>query len=136
MSVNPDSAYDRIEDALEAGIQKHYYRANANFQRSNFKRLNTNHLICGRALNAILLFLLIVMYIIFVLMNVAQQFNPFTVTLFYYSLWGATLALFSMIFSIVAIKRESWFRAAYISVEISYAANITIFWIFWLILWP
>jgi len=41
-----------------------------------------------------------------------------------------------MIFSIVAIYKESWFRAAYISVEISYAANTTIFIIFWLVLWP
>lgn len=41
-----------------------------------------------------------------------------------------------MIFSIVAIYKESWFRAAYISVEISYAVNTTIMWIFWIILWP
>ena len=72
MSTNPDSAYDRIEEALESGIQKHYYRNQANFQRSNFKRLNKNHLICGRALNAILLFFLIIMYMIFVLSNMAQ----------------------------------------------------------------
>ena len=53
----------------------------------------------------------------------------------YYSLWGATLALISMIFSIVAIYKESWFRAAYISVEISYAVNTTIMIIFWTFLW-
>jgi len=95
-----------------------------------------NHLICGRVINAILLFFLIIMYMFFVLTNLAQQYNPFTVTLFYYSLWGACLALLSMIFSIIAIRRESWFRVAYISVEISYAANTTILWVFWLILWP
>jgi hypothetical protein len=54
----------------------------------------------------------------------------------YYSLWGASTALFSLIFSIVAMYKESWFRVAFISVEISYAVNFTIMWIFWLILWP
>jgi len=76
------------------------------------------------------------MYMFFVLTNLAQQYNPFTVTLFYYSLWGACTALLSMVFSIIAIRRESWFRVAYISVEISYAVNTTIICVFWLILWP
>merc|ERR1711998_707969 len=53
-----------------------------------------------------------------------------------YSLWGATTSLFSMLFSIVAIYKESWFRTAFISVEISYAVNTTIMWVFWIILWP
>jgi len=41
-----------------------------------------------------------------------------------------------MAFSVIAIYKESFFRLAFISVEISYSLNFTIMWIFWFYLWP
>jgi len=41
-----------------------------------------------------------------------------------------------MLFSVFAIYRESWFRTAFISVEVSYSLNFTIMWIFWGVIWP
>jgi len=41
-----------------------------------------------------------------------------------------------MLFSVIAIYKESWFRPAFISVEVAYSVNITIMWIFWGIIWP
>mgnify|MGYP006169900549 CR=1 FL=1 len=60
----------------------------------------------------------------------------FFVLIGYYSVWGATLSTFSMLFSVFAMYKESWFRPAFISVEISYSVNLTIMWIFWLVIWP
>lgn len=108
----------------------------ANFDKSRYQRLNKNHLTCGRLLNVILLIFLIITYVEVMLANIAQQYNPLTVILFYYSGWGVTVALFSMIFSIIAAYKKNWFRLAYISVEVSYAINTTVFLAFWLIIWP
>jgi len=81
MSVNPDSAYDRVEENLEDGVEKLYYRSLANFERSNFKRLNKNHMFCGRLVTGVLMLFLIAMYISFSMSNFAQKYNPITVTI-------------------------------------------------------
>lgn len=54
----------------------------------------------------------------------------------FYSLWGSTFALVSLILSIVACHREGWFRTAYITTEISYSVNWVILILFWGILVP
>ena len=41
-----------------------------------------------------------------------------------------------MLLSIVAVYKESFYRAALICCEISYAANLVIFILFWGMLWP
>ncbi len=79
---------------------------------------------------------MIFIYFFFVIVNIAQQFNPLSVIITYYSLWGATLALLAQIFSMIACNREGWFKIAYITTEISYAVNTTIVIVFWFILWP
>lgn len=69
-------------------------------------------------------------------MQVAQGFNPLDVQLYYYSLWGLLVSIVAMIMSIVAVYKESWYRVAFISCEISYGANLVIVFLFWGILWP
>ena len=69
-------------------------------------------------------------------MQVVQGFNPLDVQLYYYSLWGLFISIIAMIFSIVAVYYESWYRVAFISCEISYGANLVIVILFWGMLWP
>lgn len=44
--------------------------------------------------------------------------------------------MFAQIFSILACNYEGWFKAAYITTEISFAANFLIVIVFWTVLWP
>ena len=103
---------------------------------SNFKSLNQNHLLCGRVLMMIGLVILTITYMSFVLVNIWKDYNPISITICYYSIWGTLLALFSKLFSIIAIFKESWFRVAYITTELSYSTNLMITVVFWGVIWP
>jgi len=72
----------------------------------------------------------------FVLVNIWKDYNPISITICYYSIWGTLLALFSKLFSIIAIFKESWFRVAYITTELSYSTNLMITVVFWGVIWP
>lgn len=65
-----------------------------------------------------------------------QGFNGFKVTLYYYSLWGIVVALVSLAMSMIATCFEGWYRPAYILTEIAWSVNLTIMFVFWLLLFP
>jgi hypothetical protein len=46
--------YNKIEDSLEDGITK-LYKKKVRFHKSNYKSLNTNHIVCARFIKAVLL---------------------------------------------------------------------------------
>lgn len=54
----------------------------------------------------------------------------------FYSLWGTTSALIALLSSVIAMDTEGWFKFAYIATEVSYAINVVVFLIFWIVLWP
>ena len=127
-----------IQEGGEEGKKKSEcaYREKCNFEKGRNGRYNENQMYCARVIKAVLVIVNIFVYLIFILMNLLQKYNPLQVIIIYYSLWGATIAMVSHIFSIIACNHEGWFKLAYISTEISYAVNTLILIVFWLILWP
>lgn len=125
-------------DAFEGGSSSSLrYRHKCNFDKPRpGSRLNKNHMQCARCVKALLVVVNALMNFLFIFANIAQGYNPLSVIIVYYSLWGCMWALFSHIFSMIACNREGWFRVAYITTEISFAVNSVIMLVFWIILWP
>ena len=112
------------------------YKKKAKFHKSRYSKLNTNHIVCARFIKAVLLIVAFLWWVLTMGMQVAQNFNPLDVQIYYYSLWGLLISIVSMVMSIVAVYKEGWYRSAFISCEISFAANLVIVILFWGVLWP
>jgi len=91
------SVFKRVSDTnyYDGGKVQCSYRHKCEFKKSRGGRLNENNMFCARVIKAILMILNILIYAFFVLTNIAQGYNPLTVTFVYYSLWGAITALFA-----------------------------------------
>jgi len=94
--------------------------------------LNKTHLRCARLIEAILVFFNILLNIPIILTNGGAIMYAMA----FYSLWGSTFAFVSHLASIIAMDYEGWFKFAYITTELSYAINVIVVFVFWVILWP
>jgi len=108
------------------------YRAKCNFDTPRSTRFNKGHLKCSRLFGALLVSINIVMNVPIFINN---SMSPFYAMAFY-SLWGSFTALVALLSSTIAMDTEGWFKFAYIMTEISFAVNIIVVLIFWLVLWP
>lgn len=108
------------------------YRDKANFDTPRSSRFNKSHLRWQRITGALLITINMIITIPILYRNKAEPLWFFA----FYSFWGSTTAFLALISSTVAMDTEGWFKFAFILTEISYAVNIMVTILFWIVLWP
>ena len=108
------------------------YRAKCNFDMPRSPRFNKGHLKCQRLFGAFLVTINLAMSIPLFISNASGLLYA----LAFYSIWGTMSALIALLSSVIAMDTEGWFKFAYIATEVSFAINIVVFLIFWIVLWP
>ena len=90
--------FKRVSDSnsYDGGSQSQCrYRHKCDFKKSRNGRLNENNMQCARLIKAVFIIVSTILYGVVALAQVMQGFNPLGVTITYYSLWGAVIALFA-----------------------------------------
>lgn len=115
--------------------KREQYRKLADFKHSPYKRFGFKPMICMKIVQIVLLVCMILLLLVSLGINSAENVNPFVVLFFYYSLWGMMISLISIILTIMAIYTDKVFLAAFFFVEASIASNILITVLYWSVIW-